>query len=149
MTESKEEVPTATASVKPGVKTTEFWLTTFAAIVSALLASGVFPAGGQVMQILGVCGMVLAILGYGAQRSGVKKAVIILFILGLPLMSVGCSKGMVRVEAIAGLVEDVARRHDSMLKGELKLESISEADRATYLRSTEILRGVVREARAP
>jgi len=152
MTEAEKGAETTAepaATLKPGVKTTEFWLTTFASVVSALLASGIFPSGGQIMQILGAIGLVLTVLGYGVHRSGVKKAVGILFILALPFMGAGCTKGMVRVEAIAGLVEDVSRRHDSMLKGELKPESITDADRATWLRSTEILRGVVKEARAP
>lgn len=137
------------ASIKPGVKTTEFWLTTFAAIVSALLASGIFPAGGQVMQILGACGMVLSILGYGKFRSGVKKASILLFALALPFGAVGCSQGMIRADGISGLVEKVTERHDKLLRGELKPDQISEEDKATFLRSSEILRRTVKEARAP
>jgi len=145
-----EEEALAKASVahKPGLKTTEFWLTTFAAIVSAVLASGMFPAGGQVMQILGVCGMVLSVLGYGAQRSGLKKAMVLLVAI-LLLGASGCSKGMIRADAIDGLVEDVCNRHDKILRGEIKLDQVSAEDKATYLRSTEILRRTVKEARSP
>lgn len=57
---------------KPGWKTTEYWATLAAMVVSALMASGVFDAGGTVMQALGAAAGVLAALGYTAGRSFVK-----------------------------------------------------------------------------
>jgi len=68
----------------------------------------------------------------------------------------GCSKGMISVDAVDGLTTDVCDRHDKILRGELdpkdlngdgKVDEKDDAKRATYLRSTELLRKVLSEAR--
>lgn len=56
-----------------GYKSTEFWLSTAAMLVGVLLASGAFPAGGSVAQILGIAASVLSAMGYSASRAVVKK----------------------------------------------------------------------------
>ena len=56
----------------------------------------------------------------------------------------GCSQGMVRVDAIEDLTEQVASRHDVYVNSD---EALSEAQKRTYLRSTELLREVIREAK--
>ena len=38
--------PADTAAMKPGYKTTEFWLSTAATVVGLLIASGIIPATG-------------------------------------------------------------------------------------------------------
>lgn len=53
---------------KPAWKTTEFWMSVAAAVVSALYASGVVSEGGTVEKIVGVAAMVLAALGYQVAR---------------------------------------------------------------------------------
>jgi len=58
---------------KPGYKTTEFWLTLFAAIVGLLVTAGVLPTEGPVAQIVGFVGATLASLGYTWARGFVKK----------------------------------------------------------------------------
>ncbi len=58
---------------KPGYKTTEFWLTTAAMIVGALMASGLIHTGSQADQIIGMAAMVLSKLGYTVSRAMVKK----------------------------------------------------------------------------
>lgn len=133
---------------KPGWKTTEFWLTCVGVLAGLIMSSGLAD-NHPLVKVAGMAMAALTALGYSVSRGITKKAMVLVLVIFIPLSISGCSKGMVRVEAIAGLVEDVSRRHDSMLKGEVKPESVSEADRATWLRSTEILRGVVREARAP
>lgn len=133
---------------RAGWKTTEFWLTCVGILAGLIMSSGLAD-DHPLVKVAGMATAALTALGYSVSRGITKKALVFVLVIFIPLTMTGCSKGMVRVEAIAGLVEDVARRHDSLLKGELKPESVTDADRATWLRSTEILRGVVREARAP
>jgi hypothetical protein len=59
--------------MKPGYKTTEFWLSVAAMLVGAALASGVFPADSSGDQILGLAATVLASLGYTVSRTIAKK----------------------------------------------------------------------------
>lgn len=139
---------TSGAKTRPGYKTTEFWLATLSAIVGVVLASGLAD-DSAVMKVAGLFATLLSGLGYGVVRAGVKKALIVLFALALPLFGAGCQKGMIRADAIAGLVEDVSNRHDKLLKGEIKPETVSAQDKETFLRSTELLRRTVKEARAP
>ena len=57
---------------KPGYKTTEFWLTTVAMLVGALMASGAFVEG-PVAQGLGVVATILGGMGYSVSRGMAKK----------------------------------------------------------------------------
>ena len=59
--------------MKPGYKTTEFWLSLAAAVLGATLASGVLPAGSVWLKICGVGAMALASLGYSLSRGAAKK----------------------------------------------------------------------------
>ena len=59
--------------VKPGFKTTEFWLALLAQIVGVLAAGGIFGADSVVMRILGVVGIVLASMGYSGARGKAKQ----------------------------------------------------------------------------
>lgn len=62
--------------------------------------------------------------------------------------AVGCStKGYVRADAIDGLIDKVAARHDRFVKGEPSAEDKDPANRESWLRSTMILRAVVKEAK--
>jgi hypothetical protein len=58
---------------KPGVRTTEFWLTAAAETLGALMASGMLVDGSVVAQVVGIASMVLAGLGYTWSRSIAKK----------------------------------------------------------------------------
>jgi len=60
-----------TEKVKPGWKTTEFWLSLLAIGVS--LVTALFNPQSTIAQIAGVIGAVLASLGYSASRSSVKN----------------------------------------------------------------------------
>ena len=62
-----------TAPVKPGYKTTEFWLTLAATAVGALLASGVIEAGSAWDKAVGVVVSVLGALGYTVARGMAKR----------------------------------------------------------------------------
>ncbi len=158
-TESETTPPTAgtpaPAASKPGIRTTEFWLTTFAAVVGALLSSGLIPDSSPLMKGLGVAAMVLSILGYTVQRSGVKKILVFLVAAGLAFGATGCSRGTIKADAIAPLMGDVLDRHDRLVKsakdvnGDGAVDAKDDADRATFLRSAELLRRTVQEARSP
>jgi hypothetical protein len=69
-----------------------------------------------------------------------------LLIAALLVCGLGCSKGMIRADAIDGLVNKVCDRHDALLTGAADPASISDEDKATYLRSTRLLRELLKEA---
>lgn len=58
-----------------GLKTSEFWLTLAAAIVAALVASGLFGAESIWLKALTALGSILAALGYTASRTYLKAKV--------------------------------------------------------------------------
>jgi hypothetical protein len=77
--ESPDESPTqvvatqaAPAEVKPGYKTTEFWLSSIAVLLGLVMASGAVGSGGLAAQIIGGCLSLLGTLGYTASRTNVK-----------------------------------------------------------------------------
>lgn len=105
--------PTSSTTVKPGWRTTEFWLTILSNIVSILLIADVFPVDSKWSKIIGAIGLVLSNLGYTVFRSGVKKAAgavtlaAVFFgstLFGGAVMSVGCTKASARA-AIGAFVE--------------------------------------------
>jgi len=59
--------------MKPGYKTTEFWLTSAAAVLGLLFASGVISDGSQIDKVLGMASTVLAGMGYSVSRGLAKK----------------------------------------------------------------------------
>jgi hypothetical protein len=58
--------------MRPGWKTSEFWLSTAAQVLGAVMASGAVP-GGVVAQIAGAALAALSALGYTAGRVAVKR----------------------------------------------------------------------------
>lgn len=58
---------------KPGYKTTEFWLTLLAAVVTALYSSGAI-VNPRLVGVIGLVATVLGALGYTVVRGGVKKS---------------------------------------------------------------------------
>jgi hypothetical protein len=61
-------------NIKPGYKTTEFWLSFAAVMVGAVQASGLIPNEGAWNQILGLVVSALVAMGYTGARIAVKKA---------------------------------------------------------------------------
>ena len=59
--------------VKPGYKTSEFWLTTIAALVGIAYASGAVGEGSQAEKVVGYIVMALNVLGYSVSRGLAKK----------------------------------------------------------------------------
>tara|TARA_Y100000114_G_scaffold89008_1_gene82547 strand:- start:1472 stop:1681 length:210 start_codon:yes stop_codon:yes gene_type:complete len=60
--------------MKPGYKTTEFWLAVVASLVGAAAASGVLPTEGPIAQAVGMIASALVALGYTGARFALKKA---------------------------------------------------------------------------
>jgi len=61
-----------TKPAKPGYKTTEFWLSAAAMIMSQLYASGVIGEGGTAAKIAALVGSLLTALGYTVARTKAK-----------------------------------------------------------------------------
>lgn len=78
-----------------------------------------------------------------------SKAIFLILALGL---TGGCCKGSVKAGAIDDLVKQVSDRHDKLLdrvpdvNGDGKVDGTDDADKATYKRSSALLRQVVKEA---
>jgi hypothetical protein len=72
----------APAPVKPGWKTTEFWLHLIAVLAGAIMASGL-PSQNKIVQVAGMISATLGALGYGATRAIVKAAGVFLLCLML------------------------------------------------------------------
>lgn len=60
--------------MKPGWKTTEFWLSVIAMVVGLLMTSGFFAVDSIWGKILGLAGTVLASLGYSLSRGLAKSS---------------------------------------------------------------------------
>lgn len=58
---------------KKGYKTSEFWLTVGAFVLSALFASDVIPTESHIDKVAAIVGTLLTSMGYTVSRSIVKK----------------------------------------------------------------------------
>ena len=56
----------------PGIRSTEFYLKLLAIVITALMGSGVLPAGSNTLKIVTVISVMLGALGYTVARSMVK-----------------------------------------------------------------------------
>lgn len=59
--------------MKPGYKTSEFWLSLFACAIGAVQASGLVPAESVWNQMIGTAVVALVSLGYTGARLSMKK----------------------------------------------------------------------------
>ena len=60
-------------SVKPGYKTTEFWMTALATVVGLVAASGVVPDESGLSKLLGLALLGLSQMGYNVSRGLAKR----------------------------------------------------------------------------
>lgn len=58
--------------VKPGYKTSEFWVTVIVTIAGLAMASGLITAGSGWDKAIGLITSTLAAMGYSASRGSVK-----------------------------------------------------------------------------
>lgn len=63
-------------TTKPGYKTTEFWLSLVAFLISAAVASGIVPQAGPVAQVVALTTALLSAAGYTVVRGFTKSAAI-------------------------------------------------------------------------
>ena len=61
--------------MKPGIKTTEFWLAAAATVVGGLMASGVIAEDSGLAKVIGIAASALVALGYTGARLALKKKV--------------------------------------------------------------------------
>ena len=66
-------VPAAPSAVKPGYKTTQFWLSLLAVLVGAVMSTGLLIPNSEAAKIIGAVAMVLTALGYQVQRTMAYK----------------------------------------------------------------------------
>lgn len=59
--------------MKPGFKTTEFWLSVAAAVLGAFMASGSIVPDSTTAQVVGLASSALVALGYTGARLSLKK----------------------------------------------------------------------------
>jgi hypothetical protein len=62
----------ATATVTPGFKTSEFWLTLVTNVLGAAVIAGLVPDAGILSKLVALILMVLGDYGYTAQRTALK-----------------------------------------------------------------------------
>ena len=60
------------SEVKPGWKTTEFWLSFLAVLLGAFIAAGFFPAEHWAIKVAGLALSALTAMGYTSHRSRTK-----------------------------------------------------------------------------
>ncbi len=63
----------ADTAVKPGYKTTEFWMTAGATVVGLAIASGIVPETGMWPKIVALVVSAFAAMGYTVSRTAVKN----------------------------------------------------------------------------
>ncbi len=67
------ETTAAASTVKPGYKTTEFWMTAGATFVGLAIASGVIPETGVWPKVVGLVVAAFTAMGYTVSRGMAKK----------------------------------------------------------------------------
>ncbi len=133
---------------RSGLRTTEFWITLAVVIAGLLPSSGLLPEGHWAVKVCGLIVSAAAAMGYTVTRGGVKKSIgnLLLLTMLAGTFSGCCSQGYVKADAIRPAVELVTGLHDRMLLLEKDPKEIKPEDRATYLRTSQLLRETVREA---
>jgi hypothetical protein len=90
---------TDTTATKPGYKTTEWWLSKIAILLSSLFAANVIPTNGIAAKIAVIAAITLTTLGYQVTRGMVKSASAGMLILVVLLASSQPACGWLKHEA--------------------------------------------------
>lgn len=94
---------------KPGVRTTEFWLSLLAMLLGTFVTSGLLPDASVPVKIAGMALAALAVLGYGSSRAQVKAAfhrivpLLLLPALALSFAACACTTPAQRNDAVCVL----------------------------------------------
>lgn len=98
MTDATETTATATTpavtvtatTLKPGWRTSEFWMNKAALLLSALFLCDVIPTSGMWMKLAGVAACILISQGYTVSRTMLKAGAMLLVLAFMPHLT-GCS----------------------------------------------------------
>ncbi len=115
MTEDTTTTATATTitPVKPGIRSTEFWLTLAAKALGILFATGVLGNGTTAMRIAGVAAAILGVLGYTVSRAVVKAAGVLIVVGMLASTQTACTHNT-RTETLQAAQLSVGAARDSL-----------------------------------
>jgi len=125
--------------MKPGIKTSEFWLTLFAQVLGALLASGVIAPESNWAKVAGAVLMGLTALGYGISRgmakspSGSESGRAFLPVIGLAALLVfaaGCSTTYIDKRVVFHPRSVINGRPEVMVPGEID-SSVADGEKGT------------------
>lgn len=124
------EVDTPNTVTKPGIRTTEFWMSVALFLLGVFLMSkGKDEVGAALMGASG--------FGYTMSRGMAKKAASVL-LLCVVLAGAGCTpSGYVKASELRPLVERVVKRHDDYVKAD---KTLTAAESKSCLLSTELIR---------
>lgn len=86
---------TSATTIKPGIKTTEYWFAKIVAVIGALMAAGYIADGTTAARICGGIMVAAAALGYPISR-GLAKLGALLLVLGMMSTSTGCDGARAR-----------------------------------------------------
>jgi hypothetical protein len=121
MTEEIIIPPPSSAVIKPGYKTTEFWMSIAAFVLTAVFASGAVT-NETALSMLGIGGTVLTALGYKVSRTMVKSAgasLSLCFVFALGASQISCAEVKPRLANGASTFLDCETPDIQSLVGEL------------------------------
>lgn len=100
---------TGALQTKPGWKTSEYWMSKAAMLLSVLFLADVIPTNGIWLKLAGVAASVLISQGYTVSRTIVKKAGTALVLVFVLMHATGCTHNTrSKTIAIASLTVDAA-----------------------------------------
>jgi hypothetical protein len=82
---------TTATTVKPGWKTTEFWLALAAKLLGTLFAAGYLGDGSEVSRIAGLAALILSTLGYTVSRTMIKNAAMLALFVMVAHTQIACT----------------------------------------------------------
>jgi len=88
--------------IRPGYRTTEFWMSVVATMLGVITASGLIPATSPLSQPVGLAVAILASMGYTAARVSIKKAASVLLLGALFAGTAGMTACQATPITIAG-----------------------------------------------
>lgn len=123
--------PAPKPAPKPGWKTSEAWITLIVIVLGALPSSGLLPATGDAVKIVGLCLTVAAALGYTGSRTMLKNAAMLVLLVGLAHTATGCATGREKAIRTTLITTDAAKAAFVAFDRQHQLDLVAQApDRA-------------------
>jgi hypothetical protein len=118
-------------AAKPGYKSTEFWLSLLAMIITAVIASGMLDTESSMGKIVALGATVLTALGYTVGRSLVKssaaKVGVLFLALMLPLQGC-CPPGYIKASEVDGPIRRLVQRHAAYIESDAAYQDQNNAE---------------------